>query len=77
MLPESPELAYILYYNYFFNGIQKKRNKIILLKNEKNYLLGFLALEGLGVPFFSGNPSLTSVGKTISYRFRKDSGPIY
>ena len=66
MLPESPQKAFILYYNYFFKGIQRKKDKIILIKNKTNETLGFLALEGLGVPFFSGNPSLTIIGQTIS-----------
>ena len=72
MLPGNPENAFILYYEYFVKGLQKKKNKIILVKNNHKEVVGFLALEGLGVPFFSRNPSLTAVGKTINLvGFRK------
>ena len=66
MLPKSPEKGFILYYNYFYQGLQKKKNKIIILTNEMDQILGFLFLEGLGVRFFSRNPSLRAVGQTIS-----------
>lgn len=72
MLPESPEKGFILYYNYFFKGIQKKKDKFIVMKDANGKVLGFLLMEGLGVPFFSRNPSLTAVGQTIaSIGFRK------
>lgn len=72
MLPGSPEKGFILYYNYFNKGLQKKKDKIIIMKDENGKILGFLALEGLGVPFFSRNPSLTAVGQTIAnIGFRK------
>ena len=66
MLPENPEKAFILYYEYFKKGLQKKKNRIILIRNNRKTIIGFLALEGLGVPFFSGNPSLATVAKTIN-----------
>ncbi len=72
MLPEYPEKGFILYYNYFYKGLHKKKDKIIIIKDDNGKILGFLALEGLGVPFFSRNPSLTAIGKTIaSVGFRK------
>lgn len=68
MLPETPEKGYHLYYEYFHKGLKKKRDKIILIKEiNQNNIIGFLALEGLGVPFISGNPSLTSIGKSINF----------
>ena len=65
MLPDNPEKGFYLYYQYFFKVLKKKRDKIIILKNSEGRIIGFLALEGLGVPFFSGNPSISSIGKSI------------
>ena len=65
MLPDNPEKGFYLYYQYFFKGLKKKKDKIIVLRNTEGIIIGFLALEGLGVPFFSGNPSLSSIGKSI------------
>ena len=65
MLPETPENGFYLYYEYFFNGLKRKKDKIILLKNSNSKVLGFLALEGLGVPFFSGNPGLLSIANSL------------
>lgn len=66
MLPEYPEKGIYLYYSYFYKGLRKKKEKIILLKDSEGNVIGFLALEGLGAPFVSGNPGLTTVGRTIS-----------
>ena len=65
MLPETPENGFYLYYEYFHKGLKRKKDKIILLKNSDEKIIGFLALEGLGVPFISGNPSLTSIALSI------------
>ncbi len=67
MLPENPERAFLLYYEYFNRGLDKKKDKIILIKTKNDKVIGFLALEGLGIPFISGNPSLTDIGKTIRW----------
>jgi len=66
MLPENPENGIYLYYSYFYKGLQKKKDKIVLLKDQEGIVRGFLALEGLGAPFVSGNPGLTTVGRTIT-----------
>lgn len=65
MLPDRPENGFYLYYEYFYAGLKKKSNKIILLKNSKGKIIGFLALEGLGVPFISGNPGIKAIVKSI------------
>jgi ribosomal protein S18 acetylase RimI-like enzyme len=65
LLPENPEKGFYLYYVYFLKGLKKKKDKIILLKTINDRIIGFLALEGLGVPFISGNPSLTDIAKEI------------
>ena len=68
MLPNEPQEGLLLYFNYFYKGLNKKKDKLIICLDNTETIVGFLLIEGFGIPFFSLNPS-PSIVKSYVRKF--------
>ena len=58
ILPNNPKGAFPIFEAYYFYGMRRIKDNIILTYNSRNEISGILVLEGLGIPIISLNPPL-------------------
>ncbi|MHA1990575.1 MAG: GNAT family N-acetyltransferase [Candidatus Hodarchaeales archaeon] len=58
LIPENPKDAFLFFYSYYYHGLERIKDKIIISYNSKQEIQAILVLDGLGIPIFSLNPPL-------------------